>query len=68
MKKVIGIVAVIIGIMLIVWGHDMAESIGSQVRQVFTGAPTKRATYFYIGGVALVAFGAFQILWPSKKK
>jgi hypothetical protein len=68
MRKVIGVVSLVTGVLLLVWGRNMAESIGSQVRQVFTGAPTDRATYFYIAGVALTAFGVFQILWPSKSK
>jgi len=68
MQKVIGIIALVIGIMLLVWARDMAQSIGSQVQRAFTGAPTDRVTYFRIGGVALVIFGAFQILWPWKKK
>lgn len=46
----------------------MAESIGSQVQQVFTGAPTNRSTYFYIAGVVLAIFGVSQIFWPSKPK
>ena len=49
-------------------GHDMAQSIGSQVQQVFTGAPSNRSTYFYIAGVALAIFGASQIIWPAKPK
>jgi hypothetical protein len=47
--------------LLLVWGHDMAGSPNSQGKQIFTGAPTDRATYFYITGVALVIFGVFQI-------
>jgi hypothetical protein len=68
MQKIIGIISVVIGVLLLVWGHDMAESIGSQVQQIFTGAPTDRAMYFYIAGVALVIFGMFQIFWPVKPK
>jgi len=68
MQKIIGIISVVIGMLLLVWGHDMAESIGSQVQQIFTGAPTDRAMYFYIAGVALVIFGMFQIFWPVKPK
>ena len=68
MQRIIGIIALVIGIMLLVWARDMAQSIGSQVQQAFTGAPTDRVTYFRIAGVALVIFGAFQILWPWKKK
>ncbi|HEY5042309.1 MAG TPA: DUF3185 family protein [Verrucomicrobiae bacterium] len=68
MQRIIGVIALAIGIMLLVWGHNMAESIGSQVQQAFTGAPTDRAMYFYIGGVALALYGVFQIVWPWKKK
>jgi ABC-type Mn2+/Zn2+ transport system permease subunit len=68
MQRIIGVIALVIGIMLLVWARDMAQSIGSQVQQAFTGAPTDRVTYFRIAGVALVIFGAFQILWPFRKK
>jgi len=66
MKKIIGVVSLVIGVLLLVWGHNMAESVNSQVKQIFTGAPTDRATYFYIGGVALGLFGLFQIFWTRK--
>jgi hypothetical protein len=68
MQRIIGVISLAIGIMLLVWGHNMAQSIGSQVRQAFTGAPTDRAMYFYIGGVALALYGAFQIVRPWKRK
>ena len=68
MKKIIGVISLVIGVLLLFWAHNMAESIGSQVQQIFTGAPTDRATYFYIAGVALVIFGLFQVLWPAKLK
>jgi len=50
------------------WGHNIAKSVDSQVKQLFTGAPTDRATYFYIAGAALGLFGLFQIFWPAKSK
>jgi hypothetical protein len=68
MQKIIGVICLVIGVLLLFWGHNMAKSIGSQVQQLFTGAPTDRATYFYIAGVALVIFGVFQIFWPAKPK
>jgi len=67
-QRIVGVVCLIIGIILLVRGHDMAESIGSQVQQAFTGAPTNRSTYFYIAGVVLTIFGASQIVWPAKPK
>jgi hypothetical protein len=68
MQRIIGIIALIIGILLLVWARDMANSIGSQVQEAFTGAPTDRVIYFRIGGIALLIYGVFQIIWPWKKK
>jgi hypothetical protein len=68
MQKVTGIICIIVGVILLVWGHNIANSVGSQVQQIFTGAPTDRAMYFYIGGVVLLILGAGQIFWPGKQK
>ena len=68
MQKIIGIISLVIGVLLLVWGHNIANSLDSQVKQIFTGAPTDRATYYYIAGAALGLFGLFQILWPGKSK
>ena len=68
MQKVIGLIALVIGVVLLVEAHNMSEAIGSQVKEAFTGAPTDRVTYFRIGGIALVIYGAVTVLWPWKKK
>jgi uncharacterized membrane protein len=67
-QRIIGVVCLIIGIVLLMRGHDMAQSIGSQVQQVWSGAPSNRSTYFYIAGIALTIFGVSQIVWPAKAK
>jgi len=68
MQKIIGIISLVIGVLLLVWGHDIAQSVDSQVKQIFTGSPTNRATDYYIAGTILVLFGLFQIFWPKKLK
>jgi hypothetical protein len=68
MRRIIGVISLVIGVLLLVWGHDIAQSVDSQVKQLFTGAPTDRATYYYIAGTALGLFGLFQIFWPKKIK
>jgi uncharacterized membrane protein HdeD (DUF308 family) len=68
MKKIIGVISLVIGVLLLVWGHNIAQSIDSQVTQLFTGAPTDRATYFYIAGTAMLIFGLFEVFWPQKSK
>lgn len=67
-QRIIGVICLVIGIVLLVRGHDMAQSMGSQVQQAFTGAPSDRSTYFYIAGIALTIFGVSQIVWPAKAK
>ena len=66
MRRIIGVISLVIGVLLLVWGHDITQSVDSQVKQLFTGAPTDRATYYYIAGTALGLFGLFQIFWKWK--
>jgi len=68
MRRIIGVISLVIGVLLLVWGHDITQSVDSQVKQLFTGAPTDRATYYYIAGAALGLFGLFQLFWPAKIK
>jgi len=68
LQRTIGFICLVIGIVLLVQGHNMAQSIGSQVQQAFTGAPSNRSTYFYIAGICLTVFGVSQIFWPAKPK
>ena len=63
MSKIIGIVCLVLGIMLLVWGHNSAQAFNSQVKNIFTGTPTDRTMYYYIGGVALSLYGLLQIVW-----
>jgi len=66
MQKLIGVLCLAAGIVLLLWGRKIADSFGSQVQEVFTGAPTDRAVYFYIGGSVLAVLGAAQLLWKRK--
>ena len=67
-QRILGVICLIIGIILLVRAHDMAHAFGEQVQQAFTGAPSNRATYFQIAGIALTIFGASQIVWPARPK
>ena len=66
MQKIIGVLCLAVGIVLLLWGRKIADSFGSQVQEVFTGAPTDRAVYFYIGGLVLVILGVAQFFWKRK--
>ena len=66
MNKLIGVICLAVGIVLLFWGHNVAQAVDSQVKNLFTGSPTDKAMYLYIGGAVLCAVGAFQLLWKGK--
>jgi nitrogen fixation-related uncharacterized protein len=68
MQKTTGIILVAIGVFLLLWGRNIADSVGSQVQHIFTGAPTDRAMYLYIGGIVMIILGVAQRFWPVKQK
>ena len=68
MNKIIGVVLLVIGIFLLIRGHDMSKAIGSTVKNLVTGSPTDKVTYFYLGGAICCAVGAVMVFFGSSKK
>ena len=66
MNKLIGLICLAVGIVLLFWGHNVAQAVNSQVKNLFTGEPTDKAMYLYIGGAVLCAVGVFQLIWKGK--
>jgi drug/metabolite transporter (DMT)-like permease len=63
MKKTIGvgIVCLVAGVLLIVWGYNLSQSVSGQFQRIFTGSPGDKSMWLYIGGSVLCAAGVFQI-------
>ena len=66
MQKLIGVICLVVGILLIVWGHNMAQSVGGQLQDVFTGSPGDKPMYLYIGGAVLCVVGLVRLLWKTR--
>ncbi len=66
MQKIIGIVCLVIGVALLLKGHDIARSVDSQIKNIFTGSPAHNVIYYYLGGAALCAVGLTQVFWKRK--
>ncbi len=66
MQKGIGIICLVAGLLLIVWGHNLANSIGGQLQNAFTGAPGDKPMHLYIGGAAAMLIGLFLIFFKRK--
>jgi uncharacterized membrane protein YidH (DUF202 family) len=66
MKTTIGIVLLVGGVLLLVFGYQAAESVEGRVRGVFTATNKNKTTWMYIGGTAMCVAGVFQ-LYSGKK-
>jgi uncharacterized membrane protein len=54
-KKLMGLILLIVGLVLILWGVQMYGSFGSELSRAFSGAPTdKTIGTFIVGAVSLV--------------
>lgn len=66
MNKITGLICLAVGIALLVWGHNMAQSIGGQLQNTFTGSPGDKPMFLYILGGILCAAGLAQLFWKKK--
>ena len=64
MNKQIGLILLIVGIALLIWGVSMTDSFQSRVSRAFTGSPTDKTVTVLIAGGICTALGAYQL---SKK-
>jgi energy-converting hydrogenase Eha subunit C len=62
LKKIIGLALLVIGVGLAIWAYQMSGSIGSQLKEAFSGAPTDKVMLLYIGGAASGVVGLFLII------
>jgi hypothetical protein len=56
----------VVGVVLVMWGRNMAYSLGGHVHYVFTGAPSNKALNLLVGGGLLIAFGFYQAFWKAR--
>ena len=59
--KIIGIVLMVIGIGLAIWGYQLSGSVGSQVTQAVTGSDTDKVMTFYIIGAVRFVVGIYLL-------
>ena len=57
--KIIGLVLIVIGIGVAVWGYQLSGSVSSEVTQAVTGADTDKVMTYYIFGAVSFVVGMF---------
>lgn len=60
-KKLIGVILIVVGIALVIWGYDVYDSAGSQISRAFSGDAPIEAWIGMIGGGLCVIFGIRQL-------
>jgi uncharacterized membrane protein len=67
MNKIIGIILVVVGVFLFIQGHNVSQSVNSQVKNLFTGTHVDQVQYYYLSGAVSAAVGLFLVFKPGKK-
>ncbi len=60
-NKIIGIVLIIVGVALAIWGYNIYDSAGSQVTRAFNGDTPIEAWAGMVGGVICVLVGITRL-------
>jgi hypothetical protein len=67
MNKAIGLALVVVGIALLVYGANAADSVSSSISRFFTGNPTDKTVWLLLGGAAATICGAVMVILPARK-
>lgn len=60
-KKLIGIILLVIGVGLAIWGYQLSGSVGSQLTKAISGSHTNKVMMMYIGGAVSAVAGLFML-------
>jgi hypothetical protein len=66
MNKIISIGIVVGGIVLIIFGVNATNSLGSEVSRFFSGSPTDKSAWLLIGGIIATVLGLATLLFNPK--
>jgi hypothetical protein len=62
MNKPASLALLIVGIILTIYGISASDSIGSNLSQAFTGAPTDKTIWLLVGGIICGVTGLIGLL------
>ena len=61
-SKLLGIILVVLGAGLVIWGYNMSGSAANELTRALTGSSTDEIMYRYIGGAICLAAGLFMFV------
>jgi hypothetical protein len=66
--RAIGIVLIVLGAGLLIFGMMESDGLGAQINEMFTGSPPDRVIMMMIGGAISLALGIFLTIYRAGAK
>jgi hypothetical protein len=66
MNKPVSLALLVGGIVLLIYGANASDSVGSGFSRFFTGSPTDKTMWLIIGGAVAAALGVAGLIRGSK--
>lgn len=67
-QRIVGIVLLVLGVVLLLFGLNASDSVGDQVREAVTGRFTDKTMWYIIGGIGLAVVGVLMSFMGVKGK
>lgn len=67
MPRIVGIALAVVGVILLVWGIQAADSFASDVSETLSGTPTDRSMWLIIGGAAALVVGGAMAAFGGRR-
>lgn len=65
-KRMLGLVLLIVGIVLLLFGMNATESVSDTVSEGLTGRYTDKTMWYIVGGAALAVLGGLMTLFGGR--
>ena len=62
MNRPLSLALLVVGVVLLIYGFNAANSAGSEISRVFTGNPTDKSMWLLLGGAVAAVLGLFGLL------
>jgi Protein of unknown function (DUF3185) len=62
MQNVVGLVLLVVGVVLIIFGMQASASLGSRLSELFSGTPSDRTIWLLLVGVVVAILGLGLVL------
>ena len=56
------------GVIVLLWGINVSESMSSDISRILTGAPTDKAMWMIVAGAVCTVVGMLAAFLPSRTK